>query len=311
MKDTRTYGLFAVMCLVWGLTWIAIKTGVAHVPPLFFAGTRFTCAGTLLLGWERLSRGAPAKRQAVLRRADWWPVLSAALLVIVATYSLLFWGMTQVASGLAAVLNLALMPVALFAIGVAYREERFSGRRALAIAIGIAGLAVLFRPGSAGGGTLGGMAAIVAGTIAYSWGSVLSRPLLRRYSPERVSGTTSFVGGVILIFLSLALEPVNLGTIRDFTAPAVAASWLFLVLFGSLVAFTIYLRLVRDWGASRAGMYSFVSPAIAVATGVLISGEALHRTELLGMLLMLAGTWFALNRDAGTTTPSPADGRGR
>ena len=79
-------------------------------------------------------------------------------------------------------------------------------------------------------------------------------------------------------------------------APPVFAGWLFLVVFGSLVAFTIYLRLVRDWGASRAGLYAFVSPAIAVATGVLVSGERLRPSELVGMAIMLLATWFALSR---------------
>ena len=58
------------------------------------------------------------------------------------------------------------------------------------------------------------------------------------------------------------------------------------------------MRLVRDWGATQAGLYAFVSPAIAVAVGVFISGERVRATELLGMLIMLAATWFALSRPA-------------
>ena len=73
-----------------------------------------------------------------------------------------------------------------------------------------------------------------------------------------------------------------------------AASWLFLVIFGSLVAFTIYLRLVRDWGTARASMYAFVSPIIAVLVGVFLSGETMRMSDLLGMLAMLAATWVAL-----------------
>jgi drug/metabolite transporter (DMT)-like permease len=296
MPAATTYVLFAVMSLVWGLTWIAIKTGVAAVPPLFFAGTRFLVAGLLLLLWERLA--ASGDRQRAIGRSEWRALLIASVLVIVATYSLLFWGMQHVASGLAAVLNLALMPVALFAIGLAYGEERFDGRRLAAIVVGVAGLVILFWPDGSRRGTseLAGMAAIVGGTIAYSWGSVLSRPLLRRYSPETVSAYTCLLGGIMLIALSAALEPVGRGTLAALLAPPVAASWLFLVLFGSLLAFTFYMRLVRDWGASRAGLYAFVSPAIAVATGVLVSGERLTGSELLGMAIMFVATWFALSR---------------
>ena len=292
-----TYLLFAAMSLVWGFTWIAIKIGVAAVPPLFFAGSRFLVAGALLLLWRHFS--APAgKKQRGVERADRPSLLIAAALVIVATYSLLFWGTQHVASGLAAVLNLALTPVALFAIGLAHGEERFERRRLAAIAVGVAGLVILFWPDGSrrAGGEIAGMAAIVGGTLAYCWGSVLSRPLLRRLGPEAVSGWTCLIGGLALIGLSAALEPIGPATFAAFMAPPVFAGWLFLVVFGSLVAFTIYLRLVRDWGASRAGLYAFVSPAIAVATGVLVSGERLRPSEFVGMAIMLLATWFALSR---------------
>ena len=300
MPPAKSYVLFAAMSLIWGLTWIAIKIGVAAVPPLFFAGTRFHAAGVLLVLWQPLATPTGETRPAI-GRAEWPAVLVAAALVIVLAYSLLFWGTQRVASGLAAVLNLALTPVALFAIGLGYGEERFERRRLAAIALGIAGLVILFWPvGSRrAGGEIAGMAAILGGTLAYCWGSVLSRPLLRRLGPQTVSAYTCLLGGLALIALSLALEPIGPVTLAAFTAAPVMASWLFLVLFGSLVAFTIYLRLVRDWGASRAGLYAFVSPAIAVATGVVVSGEQLRASELVGMAIMLVATWFALGRTAG------------
>jgi drug/metabolite transporter (DMT)-like permease len=291
------------MSLIWGLTWIAIKTGVTAVPPLFFAGTRFVAAGLLLLAWARLAgNGATGQHQAV-RREDWAKLLVATLLMIVATYALLFWGMAHVASGLASVINLALTPVALFGIGLAYREERFSTRRALGIAIGIVGLTVLFRPGGGGrdAAELWGMAAIVGGDVAYAWGSVLSRKLLRIYSPVRISGLTTLIGGLALTGLALLVEPIDRAVLTALATPEIAASWLFLVLFGSLVAFTVYLRLVRDWGASRAGLYAFVSPAIAVVVGVVLAGETLHASDLAGMVIMLAATGFAMGGAAVVT----------
>ena len=112
--------LFAAMSLVWGLTWIAIKTGVTAIPPLFFAGTRFIAAGLLLLAWERIVGNGDAGAGSGVRREDWPKLLVATLLMIVATYTLLFWGTAHVASGLASVINLALTPVALFGIGLAY-----------------------------------------------------------------------------------------------------------------------------------------------------------------------------------------------
>ena len=295
--------LFIVMCLIWGLTWLAIKTGIERVPPLFFAGTRFAVAGAILLAW-----GYAAGERPAFSRADWRAFFVATLLLIVVTYSLLFWGMQHVASGLAAVINLALTPTALLALGLAYGEERFSLRQTIAIILGIAGLVVLFLPGggSSAGAEPWGIAAIVGGTVAYAWGSVLSRPLLRRYSPIFVSAVTCLLGGAILIAIALILEPIGGDTLLALAAPAVLASWLFLVLIGSLVAFTIYLRLVRDWGTARAGLYAFVSPAIAVVVGIVVSGERPRASDFFGMAIMLAATWFALGRPRPGARPPAA-----
>lgn len=301
--------MFAAMCLIWGTTWIAIKVGVEAVPPLFFAGSRFVAAGLLMLAWHRL-RG----ESIALPGRDWPRQVRLAVLMIVATYGFLFWGMQHVASGLSAVVNLALIPIALLAIGLAYGAERYSPRRAASVALGVLGLAVLFEPAGASRSDPlepWGMAAIVAGTLAYCWGSVLGRPLVRAHGPLLVGGLSTLIGGPMLIALALVIEPVDRELLAAFARPEVLAAWLFLVLFGSLVAFTIYLRLLRDWGPLSAGMYAFVSPVIAVALGALVFAESFGPAEALGSLLMLGAARLALARSASPgaeAAPSPRSG---
>ncbi len=77
------------------------------------------------------------------------------------------------------------------------------------------------------------------------------------------------------------------------------ASWAFLVVFGSLTAFTIYLYLIREWGPARAGLYTFVSPVIALALGSAVLGESLTPLDLLGTALILAGAWIAFRTRTG------------
>ena len=294
------YLMFTVMCLIWGMTWIAIKTGVTAVPPVFFAGSRFIAAGLLMLAWRRVHGGPMA-----FPRRDWPRQLVLATLMIAATYGFLFWGMQHVASGLSAVINLALIPIGLLAIGLAYGAEHYSHRRAAAVALGVIGLVVLFGPaGAVRGDPLEpwGMAAIVAGTLAYCWGSVLSRPLVRAHGPLLVSGLSTLVGGAMLIGLALLIEPVDREALAAYARPEVLAGWLFLVLFGSLVAFTIYLRLLRDWGPLRAGLYAFISPVIAVALGAVVFAEAFGPVEALGSVLMLGAAWLALTRSVSPST---------
>jgi drug/metabolite transporter (DMT)-like permease len=284
--------LFVAMCLIWGMTWIAIKAGVEAVPPVFFAGSRFVAAGLFMLAWLHLRGKAPK-----LPRRDWPRLCLAAALMVTAIYALLFWGMQYVASGLAAVINLSLLPIGLLVIGLAYGEERYSHRRLAALGLGVSGLVVLFQPAAAGrGGALEplGMAAIAAGTLALCWGSVLSRALVKAHGPLRISGLATLIGGLMLLGLAVLVEPVGAGVLAPYARPEVLASWLFLVFFGSLAAFTIYLRLLRDWGPSRAGMYAFVSPVVALALGGLVYGERLDPVQAIGAALMLCAAWLAL-----------------
>ena len=304
MEGTRSYLLFALMCLIWGTTWIAIRAGVETVPPLLFAGTRLVAAGTLLLLWQRL-RGVPL---GVARRH--WPRLAVvALFTMVATYGLLFWGMRHVPSGLAAIINLSLVAVGLYGFGLAYGQERLALRPSAAVALGLAGLASLFGPAALADDApvaFWGMAAVVGGSLFYAWGSVVSRPLLRSHPPLRVATWTIFTGGLALLVLSLVLEPLDADVAAAFLAPRALVGWLFLVLFGSLLAFTIYMRLLRDWGPEGAGMYAFVSPVIAVALGALVYGERLSASDVAGGLLMLAGAWLVLRRPPGrAASPAP------
>ncbi len=280
---------FTVMCLVWGLTWVAMKAGIATVPPLIFAGLRFLAAGSVLVAYC-LFRGAALP----LGRGDRMRFGAVTALMVVATYGLLFWGMLFVPSGLSAVLDLAVMPMALLLIGASLGEERLDRRRAVAIGIGTVGLLLLFGPKAVAAATgataeLIGAMAILASSIAYAWGSVLARPLLRRYPTQAVAGTTTLAGGVALIGLALAFEPGATSALQGQWGLRAWLGWLFLVLFGSLLAYTIYLRLLRDWGPVRAGSYAFISPLIAVLVGVVALHEQVTMLDLLGMAAMLAG----------------------
>ena len=295
--------LFAAMCLIWGSTWIAMKVGIDAVPPVLFAGTRFMAAGALLLGYLLLTGG-----QTRFERQDLIRLPLVTLLMVTLAYSLIFWGALHVSSGLAAVIDLSFLPVALLTIGVALGEERFDPRRAAAIALGVVGLAILFAPKVIGelGGTMmevwGGLA-IVASAVLYGLGSVLSRPLLRRYSPVLVSGATLLPGGALMVIGSLLFEPGSVTALNGHWGAAAWSGWAFLVIFGSLVAYTFYLSLVRDCGPSRAGAYSFISPGIAVVLGIVVLGEQVRGTDVIGMAVMLAAAWLALQEnDRGKAT---------
>jgi drug/metabolite transporter (DMT)-like permease len=284
------YILFAVMSLAWGITWLATKVALNAVPPLFFGAVRFALVAVLLLvfvrGFMRLLTGPLAGR-----------VIWSSVLINVGCYAFLYWGMQYIASGVAAVVNMSMNPVFLFGFAILYGQERASWRHALALALGITGLVILFSAKASFSGTdieLWAAAAMVASSVCYSLGSVLSRPLLGSATPLQLTVAQSMVAVVGLGAMSLAFEPVSGATFVAMMQPVPLAGLLFMVFGGTLVGFTIFLRLVREWGAPRAGLYSFVSPVVALILGTLVLGEPLTWREVTGGAIMLVAAAIAV-----------------
>jgi drug/metabolite transporter (DMT)-like permease len=285
--------LFVILCIVWGATWLALKTGTSTVPPALFSGLRWTVAGMVLLAWG-WTRGdvLPPPPRLISRLA------LVAMLMIGITATVQLYALRYVGSGLAAVINSALTPLSLLGFSVALGHEQFRRGQLLAILLGIAGLLMLFGPRALGGRLdimelWGGLGVIVA-CLAYCGGSVLSRPLMRVVKPTAVAAYTNLIGGLMLLVLSVAVEPGARAALALNWGLVAWASWLFLLLAGSLGASVIYFVLVRDWGASRTGSYAFVSPVISVLLGVAVLNERLDTTEIAGMVLMLAAAALVL-----------------
>ena len=166
---------------------------------------------------------------------------------------------------------------------------------------------ILFSSKASFGGTtleLWGAAAVVVASLAYCLGSVMTRPLLRDLKPLELTTAQAVVGAVGMSALSLALEPISLQTFAALLSPAPLAGLLFVVIGGTFIAYTIFLHLMRDWGASRAGLYSFVSPVVALILGALVYAEPLTWREATGGAIMLVAAAIAIAPRPATTAPS-------
>lgn len=285
--------MFAVLCFVWGTTWLAMKVGIEVVPPGLFAGTRWTVAGVALLLFRAI-RGHTLAVPFRLRAR----LLLCSVLMVSANQVVQLYGLRYVTAGLAAVLSSALTPIGLLGFAVLLRQEAFRWQQGAAMALGVVGICVLFGPKALQGDLhipeVAGAFAVIFSTLCYALGSVLARPLMRTMPPAHVAAMTNFVGGIVLLLGSIAFEP---GSIASFSIgwgwPAFIA-WLYLLIPGSLGATVIYFLLVRDWGASRAGTYAFVSPVIAVVFGALLFHEEVEAADVVGMLLMLSAAGMVL-----------------
>ncbi len=275
---------FAVIYFVWGSTFLAIRVGVREMPPFLLAGIRFVVAGAVLYGWMR-ARGTPSP---TLRQ--WGGISLLAILIFVFDYGLVFWAEKRVPSGATAVM-MATIP-AFMAISeiVILKTQRLTLRLAIALMVGMSGVAVLvghsMRLGEAPINQSGACALIV-GAVSWSIGSVLSRRVPLPESKVMSSGAQMLAGG---IFLTLAAA--GLGEFHGFHAQAVSRlAWLalaYLIVAGSIVAYTAYVWLIHHESPTKVGTYAYVNPVVAVLLGYFLGGEVIGLRTMLGTAFVLA-----------------------
>src|ERR1700730_5810298 len=279
----KTLLAFAIIYFVWGSTFFAIRVGVREVPPFLLAAMRFLVAGLILYGWM-IAHGerSPSGRQ-------WTSASLLAILIFVLDYGLLFWAEQRVPSGIAAVM-MATIPVFMALSEIIFlRTQRLTIPLALALLIGIGGVAVLMSRSLNLGGVpidrAGAMALIVA-SMSWSVSSALTRKL--PVSPTKVmsSGAQMLAGGVLL-----ALTAAALGEFRNFHPRTISGgvwlSLLYLIVAGSIIAFTAYVWLIHHESPTKVGSYAYVNPVVAVLVGYFLGGEALGLRTILGTMLVL------------------------
>jgi drug/metabolite transporter (DMT)-like permease len=275
---------FAIIYFVWGSTFLAIRIGVAEVPPFLLAALRFLIAGLVLYGWASTRSREPRPTP-----EQWKSVSLLALLIFVFDYGLLFWAEQRVPSGIAAVM-MALIPAftALSEI-IILGTQRLTLRLALALGIGLAGVALLMTDSlDLGGAPVDrlGAAALIFAAASWSVASALARKVPLPPSKVMSSGTQMLVGGGFL-----ALAAIGLGELRGFDLGAVSLrAWLallYLIVPGSIIAFTAYVWLLHRESPTKVGTYAYVNPVVAVLLGYFLADEALDARILLGTACVL------------------------
>jgi drug/metabolite transporter (DMT)-like permease len=274
---------FAIIYFVWGSTFLAIRIGVHEVPPFLLAAMRFLVAGLVLYGWT-VARGerSPTPRQ-------WMSVFLLALLIFVFDYGLLFWAEQRVPSGIAAVMMATIPAFMALSEIIFLRTQKLTLRLALALLIGMGGVAVLMSHslnlGAAAIDAVGAVALIFA-SISWSVASVLPRKFPLPSSKVMSSGAQMLAGGILLTIASAAL-----GEFRGFHPSAVSsAAWLallYLIVAGSIIGFTAYVWLLHHESPTKVSTYAYVNPVVAVVVGYFLGGESIGLRTILGTLFVL------------------------
>ena len=272
----RTILAFAAIYIIWGSTYLAIRFAIDTLPGFVMAGVRFVGAGTVLYALAR-RRGAPRPTHLHWRGA----VIVGALMLLGGNGGVV-WAEQRVPSGLAAVL-IATVPLWVALLDWLWRGTRPGGRVLAGLALGLAGIALLVGPGELAGSRgvdLLGAGVLLFASLSWAIGSIYTRSAGLPPSPLLATAMEMLAGGVLLLVADLVTGQVaelDLGSVSLRSVLALA----YLIAFGSLVAFTAYVWLLRVTTPARAATYAYVNPVVAVLLGWALAGEPLTPRTLL------------------------------
>ena len=285
------YMVYALMCLIFGTTFLAIKIGIdGGAPPFLFAGARFFFAGLILLLAVKLTKGKIGLQAGMVKDVALVGVFMTAIM-----FGCLYWGDGYVSSSIAALLA-ATTPIMISIV------EWFQGIReniwikGFGLVISFVGVTMAVLPALGIHVTTEAVLAVViilAAEIGCVYGTIKSKKILNAgLSSFVLNGWQMAIGGALLILLSLFTESLAVAMNSQ-----IWLSWIYLVVFGSLLGHGSYYWLVQRAGPLLPSTWSYISPVIAQFVGYYVLAEYLSGYSFIGLSLVLWGV-FIVSRAA-------------
>jgi drug/metabolite transporter (DMT)-like permease len=289
---------FAIVCVVWGTTYLGIRIAIETIPPLLLTGVRFTTGGLVMLAIARW-RGETIPRD--VRTLGNLAIVG--LLMVGVGNLAVVWAEQWVPSGMAALL-VATSPFWAAMLELFRREgERLDVRAGLGMAAGFVGVALLVTPGSAGASFgshfILGALAIQLGAASWQFGSMRSKYHLKEVPLLASAALQMLFGGVVVLVMGMLIGELP----RFHVNPRTFGALLYLTIAGSVIAYSAYVYALAHLPTTRTALYAYINPVVAVILGWLILNESLTWLSVIAMAVILAGV--ALVQTAkGRATPS-------
>jgi drug/metabolite transporter (DMT)-like permease len=295
--------LLVALALIWGASFMFIKVAVREVDPLALVWLRVLLAAIVLVPVALVAvgrRGVEQTRAAAGRLAI-LGLLNSAL-----PFALISWAETHIDSGLTAILQAA-APLFTVLIAAQTGEERVGGLRLAGFLIGFLGVALLVGD-HLGGGLVPALAVILA-ALSYSVAGVFTARRLRETEPLIIAAGSMIAATIVTTPFGLATLPGSVPGWKELASIAV------LGIVGTGLAYVLYFVMIRDAGASRSILVTYLVPPVALVYGVLLLGEPLQAVSLAGLALILGGVALASRRSPATalrgSAPASATGAAR
>jgi drug/metabolite transporter (DMT)-like permease len=292
--EWQIWAALLVIYIVWGSTYLAIRLVVTGgMPPLLSGGVRFLLAAAILLAYVALRRGSRTLR---LSRSEWLGAGFVGLALLVGGNGLVMLGERTVPSGLAALI-IAVIPLYVVALRFLFKEA-VQATTALGVIIGFLGVAVLVVPNGIDGAVdLGGMLLLLLAPFFWSIGTYFSKRVDLPADPLVNTGAQMVVGGAGLVLTGLLLGEWGLVQPERFTSDALV-SFVYLVGFGSVLAYTAYTWLLQHTSVSRVATYAFVNPVVAIILGAALLNEEINAAIVVGAAMIIVAVAIVVRTES-------------
>jgi drug/metabolite transporter (DMT)-like permease len=281
---------FLAVYLLWGSNYLAMKIGVESIPPLMLAGVRSLIGGLLLFGWGRWRGGAGPTRR------EWGIASIIGGCMFLGAHGGLFWAIQRVPSGVAS-LFVATVPIWMtFSQRLTEPQHHIGARTLVGIAGGALGLVVLVGPGQfVAGEAIEPAGAVVLIGVAIAW--TIGSTIARRTAPPSISvatGSYLLAGGSMLMVVSWLVGEFPRMAAQSVTGRSVVALG-YLIVCGSLIAFSAYNYLLRHSTLAKVSTYAYVNPLVAIALGWAFGGESLNARIGIAAALIIGSVALSLS----------------
>jgi len=283
--------VFAILCFIWGSTWLAIKVGLGFLPPFLFAGIRFAVASMVLVFLVRLLHA-----QIPRDRSSWMVMIFLGIFQITLPYGLVFWGEQYISSGLSAVLFATLPFFVLIIAHALIKAEPLTRRKSLGVIAAFVGLAVIFWRdlGSVQGSMMQpsflGSLAVLGSAASGGLANVVAKKYASNIDPPANVFVQAVIGAVCLSFVGILTER---GVPLRWFPPAIMSVF-YLGVVGSALAFVGLYWLLTKTSATNSSLVVFITPIVALLLGWVVLREELEPVVALGTLMILSGVYLTV-----------------
>lgn len=286
-KQTKAYLALAFICIVWGTTYLALRVAVQHYPAFLYAAIRQVISGGIII-----TIGLMMSRQVDLSRRNLMVQAVVGFLLITVGNGLVTWGEIHVPSGVAALIC-SMMPIAAVVVNLAGpSREKLTAPIVIGMLLGVCGVALIFKDNIDdlfNRSYLLGMIGIFVATCSWAFGSVYSKKRQSKVNPVFNAGLQLLFGGVFLFAGSPLIDDYS---VMDFWHPEAIWPMVYLIVAGSVLAYTAYMFALRELPVGVVSLYAYVNPLVAVLLGYWLLNEQLTWFTALAFITIMAGVFL-------------------